>query len=601
MNIPLIEYPRPQMRRSAYEILNGEWEYAFRESGDVPAAYDGRILVPFSPEAPGSGVSRRLEPGGFLHYHRTFSVDAVKIRAGHLLLHFGAVDERCTVYVNSVKVGTHRGGYLAFSFDITGAVHGGENELHVVVQDDTDTSYHARGKQKLLPGGMYYTMQSGIWQTVWMEYVPEKYIADIKWTPDLSAGGIRVTVRTAGAGYADRSREQGKEEIVKVKFRGPADHSKMQSAHTILSDCENFIPIEHPHLWSPEDPYLYRVELTLMTQDVEERAWDVVRSYFAMRSFGVGYDEREVLRFLLNGKPYFQSGVLDQGYWPQGLMTAPSDQAMKQDIVRMKKLGFNMLRKHVKIEPLRWYYHCDRLGMLVWQDTVNGGRTYSDQLVTVLPNIFPALQSKIRDDGEPGYRMLRRQDSKGRSEYEEQLSGMIHQLYNAASICTWVPFNEGWGQFDAVRITEQMKEMDPTRLVDSASGWFDQKTGDYHSVHNYFRTLKTRKSDRIEALTEFGGYSRLMDGSDGKNGMAAYRKFDSEKALTDAYEKLIRRDILRNLDRGLCVSIYTQLSDIEEEVNGLLTYDRSQLKMDAARVRRLNLLVKKRFEKYSRM
>lgn len=525
-----------------------------------------------------------------------------KLGEGHLLLHFGAVDERCEVFVNGIHAGEHRGGYLGFSVDITKHVFAGMNDLHVVVEDDSDTSYHARGKQKLAPGGMYYTAQSGIWQTVWMEYVPKRYITEIIWRPDLAGERIGVTVcvnrlqEEADKKGADQ-KETERTDVMRAKVKLIPG-----GEYEIPCGEETFLPVSELHLWSPEDPFLYDAQVTLLRTESAEQLCeqpesDCAMSYFGMRSFGIGKDRNGITRFMLNGKPYFQSGVLDQGYWPEGLLTAPSDKAMIRDIKRMKKLGFNMLRKHVKIESMRWYYHCDRLGMLVWQDMVNGGETYKDGFVTQMPNLVTLTQKKIRDDREQDYRMLSRGNADGRAEYEEQLREMIHQLKSVVSICTWVPFNEGWGQFDSARITEMVRELDDTRLVDSASGWFDQGAGNYDSIHNYFRKLKVKKSERVVALTEFGGYSRMMSGYDRKNGMAAYRKFDSEEALTRAYEKLIRRDVLRTIPSGLCVSIYTQLSDIEEEINGLYTYDRKTCKMDGRVVRRLNLLAQKRFLK----
>lgn len=584
--IPLPEYPRPQLVRENFEILNGEWDYAViaadpaaREAETIPDPpvselkedfWQGVILVPYSPEAPLSGVGRVLKPGERLYYRRRF--DAVPHEEGwHLLIHFGAVDQTCTVYINGQKAGGHAGGYLPFTIDATPFLSGTDEELIVAVEDVTDTSYHARGKQKLEPGGMFYTPQSGIWKTVWMEWVPPVYITDVRMTPLYDDSMIVVNVAVS-----DGSRISATAQI----------EDDEQNLNDILFHTGDRIYVHIPdfHSWSPEDPHLYTIRI--QTDD------DSVQSYFAMRKFSREKDAHGIPRFMLNGRPYFCSGVLDQGYWPGGLMTPPDDRAMQRDIREMKRLGFNTLRKHVKIESDRWYYHCDKIGMLVWQDMPNGGGTYDMNALCNIPTIFQGSQRMVRDNR---YAMFSRQDRAGREEYMDELEEMIHHLYSTACICTWVPFNEGWGQFDALDVTERIRRLDRTRLIDHASGWFDQKGGDYYSIHNYFRKLSVKPGRRIVALTEYGGYSLLIPGHAAGNGMPAYRAYESQARITRAWNRLIQRDILPNIARGLSAAFYTQLSDIEQEINGIVTYDREVMKIDPSVIKRMNRKIQRVF------
>lgn len=561
--IPLSEYPRPQMVRENYEILNGIWQYAITRNEREPLSYDGEILVPFSPEAAASGVGKVLMPREYLHYKRNFTPDR-KADRQRLLLHFGAVDQRCRVYVNQKLAGSHEGGYLSFTFDITPYLKEGENEIHVAVQDDSDTSYHARGKQKLERGGMFYQAQSGIWQTVWMEWVPEQYIESIRITPRCSRGGVELKVF---------SRER---EHLPVTVRILEEGKLIQEA-VFSSEKQIFLDMGEFHYWSPEDPFLYQMELVM--------GEDRIESYFAMREFTVGEDAKGIKRFFLNGKPCFHNGLLDQGYWPESLLTPPSDEAMIYDIQKMKDLGFNMIRKHVKIEPARWYYHCDRIGMLVWQDMINGGTDYHMKFVCIMPNALMWTGRCIKDNK---YRAFSRQDKAGREEYRKELTGMIKQLYNVPSICVWVPFNEGWGQFDAAKASALVQKLDPTRHIDEASGWFDQGGGDMYSIHNYWRPLKVKPEKRVVALTEYGGYSWRMPGHSYCDEIYGYKDYKSREELTEGYRGLIERDILPNIARGLSAAVYTQVSDIEEEVNGILTYDREFVKLQEDVVRELN-------------
>ena len=599
--VPLAEYPRPQLQRSGWRCLNGWWEYAFRMPGESMGIADGKILVPFSPETVRSGVGRTLLPGELLWYRR--SIDDFHLPKGkRAILHFGAVDERCSVWWNGTKVGAHRNGYLSFSFDVTDYVREGRNRLEVCVRDDTDRGTACRGKQTLKPGGMYYHGQSGIWQTVWLEFVPEIYLKGLKITPLLEEEAVelrltfsddpeygrmgtanhtecrdsrvRITVFSQALYNSEDELDHAPEPagpVFEYEPEGKEAEGK-EPARTFDFPCKRRIkvriPVPEPILWSPENPVLYAFRI--------EAGEDVVDSYFAMRSFGVGKDEAGRARLLLNGVPYFFHGVLDQGYWPESLMTAPSDQAMIFDITQMKELGFNMLRKHVKIEPARWYWHCDRIGMVVWQDMVNGGGPVHKILETYGPTVFPPLGTHLRDNH---YGLLSRQDADARRRFEKDLRRMIRQLYNCPCIGMWVPFNEGWGQFDALRITEDVKKADPTRPVDHASGWFDQGGGDVRSVHNYFRPLTVEQDQRAFVISEYGGANCNVAGHSMSEEVYGYQTV-KEADFPDAFRSLMEK-VHALVKDGLSGAVYTQVSDIEEETNGLLTYDRSVRKAKA--------------------
>ena len=568
----LEEYPRPGMKRDGYVCLNGYWDYAITETPQFPETYDGQILVPFSPEAALSGVNRILMPEMFLHYRRQFQAE--KMESGkRLLLHFGAVDLICEVYVNGCRLGEHTGGYWHFSFDITDFVHEGENLLQVVVRDPSDTSYYARGKQSLERGGMWYTPQSGIWQSVWMEYVPDRFIEAVNLNPDLDSKclEIRVTMHDA--------------QRLPMELTVCLKDEAILHAEGMTGDlCRIELPSCRP--WTPEDPVLY---------DIVIRAGDdEVASYFAMRKISMEKDSKGILRLFLNGRPYFHNGVLDQGYYPDGLYTPPSDEAMINDILEMKALGFNMLRKHAKIEPDRWYYHCDRLGMLVWQDMVNGGERRRSALKTAVPNLMPEPLRRSRDEN---LRVFLRESEDSREEFAREVAKTVRQLYNYPSIVVWTVFNEAWGEFEAKNITKQIREMDSSRLVDEASGWVDQGGGDISSIHNYFLPLKVRpQKDRCVALSEFGGYSwHIQDHSWAPNEFG-YRKYHTRATLTMAIERLWRRDLLPNLECGLSAIVYTEVSDVEDETNGLLTYDREVLKINHEKICAINRELLETFE-----
>lgn len=547
----LAEYPRPQLERNSYLNLNGYWDYAIKASGDgLPRDFEGKILVPFSPESELSGVGRSLNPDQVLWYRRRIRLPN-GFRKSRLMLHFGAVDQAAAVFINGESVGGHVGGFTPFTLDVSDAWNdGAENEIVVRVQDTTDTSWHSRGKQKAKRGGIWYTPQSGIWQTVWMESVPTVYIRGLVLTPDYDAGEVEVLVEASEPG---RPFSIEIDELDGKTFSAPSD-----AAFRIK--IPDFIP------WTPENPKLYACTVSLGD--------DAVKSYFGMRKFSNEKDADGTPRFFLNNRPYFQSGLLDQGYWSDGMLTAPADEALIADIRMAKDMGFNLLRKHIKLEPLRWYYHCDRLGMIVWQDMPNGGEAYKPWLITV-----PAfLDFKMSDRR---YGLFSRGKAEGREQYYRELSEMLNHLRNVVSIAVWVPFNEGWGQFDAAAATEFIRARDRTRLIDSASGWFDQGCGDFLSKHIYFRPYRFApdRRSRAVALTEFGGYNlRIADHAFNEKDFG-YKRLTSRAALADELRKLYDTEIKTAVERGLSAAIYTQLSDVEDELNGLITYDREVMKV----------------------
>ena len=562
---PLPEYPRPQLRRNSYLNLNGIWEYAITKTVEKPAAMQGEIVVPFSPETPLSGVGHILQPDEYLWYRRSVTLPEGFFRGGRLLLHFGAVDQRCTVWVNGQEAGSHTGGYLPFALDVTELIEGDAFTLELRVTDPTDTGSLSRGKQRLKNTGIWYTPQSGIWQTVWMECVPENYLRSLRITPKPEENAVHIRLEADDPAMAAVTicRDGG------IIAEGQTD----ENGESTLT-----IPAEELRLWSPENPFLYDVSIVLP-------GGDRVESYFGMRAFGIGKDEKGLPRLLLNGKPYFQNGLLDQGYWSDGYYTAPSDEALIHDIAEMKRLGFNMLRKHIKVEPLRWYYHCDRLGMLVWQDMMNGGESYSPLSIYVFSN----LGLRVKDDR---YRYFSRSDEAGRTHYYEELGQMIDLLYNTVSLALWVPFNEGWGQFDALKAAEFIRKRDDTRPIDHASGWYDQGGGDIKSIHWYFRPYHHKqppKEQRPICLTEYGGYNCAVPGHCwGEGAEFGYKKIADPAEFNRAFQKLMEEQIIPAKERGLAAAVYTQVSDVEGERNGLLTYDRKVCKANEAIFRAVN-------------
>ncbi len=564
----LAEYPRPQMVRSSYLNLNGIWSYAITGSdcdkpplGDDggnpnnpgPESFDGEIIVPFSPECGLSGVNWFLSAKQTLWYQRKISLPE-GFNIGRVLIHFGAVDQTATVYINGIEVISHVGGYTPFSADITPYLRD-ENSILVKVRDLSDSSYHSRGKQKSKRGGIWYTAQSGIWQTVWLESVPKDYIAGLRITPLFDESAVELMVISGSS--CECSAVVGSQEVIFLSNQ-PARLS-----------LPGFIP------WTPEKPHLYDLKVRM--------GEDLVESYFGMRKFSVEADRDGIKRLFLNNSPYFHNGLLDQGYYSDGMYTPPSDEAMIFDIQTAKNMGFNMLRKHIKIEPLRWYYHCDRIGMLVWQDMTNGGGDYRFMTISA-----PVMTARHIKDNQ--YRRFAREDEEGRGQYYRELDEMVNHLYNAVSIAMWVPFNEGWGQFDAKEAVKRILKLDTTRTIDHASGWHDQFIGEIKSLHVYFKkyVFKKDKLNRAVVLSEFGGYNFRVNGHCFNDRDFGYKRFESEEAFLEAYSNLYEKQIIPAVRQGLCASVYTQLTDVEDELNGLITYDRRVIKLPAEKIRNIN-------------
>ena len=565
----LKEYPRPQFVRNSYINLNGEWNYSLKNNNYIPDydEYNETIIVPFSIESPLSGVlNKSLEPNMTLWYKKIINLRKVK-NYGRFLLHFGAVDQNTEVFINNQSVGEHEGGYNSFYFDITNYLGKDLSKVEIIVKvvDDFDKDGAAIGKQGNPPGRIFYSKTGGIWQTVWIESVPKVYIKDVKITPNYDNHSVSFLMSIDG----------DKEKVVKGKIKIYDNEEKLLiNCSKIIPGIEtNIILPENFSSWSPENPYLYKLEYFYRK--------DTVKAYFGMRKFSIGKDKNNIKRLFLNNKPYFQNGVLDQGYWPDGIYTAPSDEAIIYDIKMMKDLGFNMLRKHIKIEPKRWYYHCDTIGMLVWQDQPSGGE-------------FPYngyLQYIIASDS--NYTIFSRDCDKGRTDFIRDLSHTIENLYNSPCIATWVPFNEGWGQFDSVAIAKFIKDLDNTRFVDHTSGWIDQGGPDFKSLHIYKETItfEPDKYKRPIVLSEYGGFGCLIKNHTGYKKAFSYKEFNTSE-ISDAVNELILEEIFPNIEKGLCAAVYTQLSDIEEEINGLMTYNRKILKVDKKAIKKTNDLLK---------
>ena len=535
---PWTVYPRPQMKRDSYVNLNGTWDFTVSETRHLPETYDKQILVPFCPESQLSGLQFHPADGAFLFYRRTFTLPE-GFEKDRVLLHVGAADQAAQIYVNQQLLYTHIGGYESFTVDITNALYEDwdENELVICCVDDLHDKTMPYGKQTLTRGGMWYTPVSGIWQTVWLESVPENYIRDLR----IENRGYTVTITA-------EPQLDGK-----VSVEGLGEFALDNGSVTISP--------EDPHLWSPEDPFLYAF--------AAETATDKVESYFAIRSLEVKEN-----RLCLNGKPYFFHGLLDQGYWPDGLFTPATPECYADDILAMKRLGFNTLRKHIKVEPEQFYYDCDRLGMVVFQDMVNNG-DYSFFRDTALPTI--GIQ-KLSDKN-------LHKDSATRQRFLEGMTATVNQLKNHPSICYWTIFNEGWGQFDSDNVFEQFKTLDDTRFIDSTSGWFRRKKTDVDSRHVYFKPIKLKAEDKPLVLSEFGGYSYKPEGHVFNTEKTyGYGKFEDAESFAEAVEKLYLEQVVPAFHKGLCAAIYTQVSDVEDETNGLLSYDRKVCKLSEERM-----------------
>lgn len=567
---PHPEYPRPQMVRKDWENLNGLWRYAVtaKDAAQPTSWGEGQILVPYPIESALSGVMKRVYETNRLWYQRTFTVPK-KWKGKRVLLNFGAVDWDAKVLVNGKEIGAHQGGYDEFSFDITDALKAsGEQEIVVSVWDPADEGPQPRGKQVRNPRGIWYTPTSGIWQTVWLEAVEKAYIKSLKITPDVDGGKVTVVATIAGLEkdmYVAASAYDSRNEV-----NGLSLQVKNQNGSGTLSLV---LPIKDAKLWSPEKPFLYDLRVELSEYGDIRKSIDKVESYFAMRKISMAKDEAGRLRLCLNNKPYFQLGPLDQGFWPDGLYTAPTDEALRYDIEMTKKLGFNMARKHVKVEPDRWYYWCDKLGLLVWQDMPSGDKSAKWKG----PSGFDGVQME--------------RTAESREIYEREWKAIIEARYNHPCIVVWVPFNEGWGQFDTVRVLNWTKELDPSRLVDGASGGNHFPAGDIIDQHQYPGPgVPPKVTDRAMVLGEFGGLGLPVKGHTWQNEKNwGYKSFTNSEALTTAYVDLLEK--LHPLEKsdGLSAAIYTQTTDVEIEINGLMTYDRALVKVDEKKVRAANL------------
>ncbi|UVP34816.1 beta-galactosidase [Bacteroides faecis] len=553
----LPEYPRPIMERHEWKNLNGSWNYAITKKGEAaPGNYQGEILVPFAVESSLSGVGKRINEHRELWYQRTFDVPSSR-KGKQILLHFGAVDWKADVWVNDVKVGEHTGGFTPFYFDITSALNKGNNQLVVKVWDPADRGEQPRGKQVERPEGIWYTPVTGIWQTVWLEPVAAQHIAHLKTTPDIDKKTVKVEV-TTNVCSPDK---------VEVKV---FDGKNLVAKGAAL----NGVPVEltmpeDVKLWSPESPSLYDMEVTLYK---DGKAIDQVKSYTALRKFSTHKDKNGITRLQLNNKDYFQFGPLDQGWWPDGLYTAPTDEALVYDLKKIKDFGYNMVRKHVKVEPARWYTYCDQLGLIVWQDMPNGGRGPAEWQMHKYYDGADAIRS-----------------AKSEANYRKEWKEIIDYLYSYPSIGVWVPFNEAWGQFKTPEIAAWTKEYDPSRLVNPASGGNHYTCGDILDLHNYpGPNLYLYDPTRATVLGEYGGIGMALKGhlwlADKNWG---YVKFNTPEEVTNEYIKYADH-LLELIEKGFSAAVYTQITDVEEEVNGLVTYDRKVIKVDEPKIKAIN-------------
>jgi beta-galactosidase/beta-glucuronidase len=557
VNNVLPEYPRPLIERDQWQNLNGLWEYAILPAGQMePNSFDGKLLVPFAVESSLSGVQKRIDEKQELWYKRNFTVPS-DWKGKQVLLHFGAVDWKTEVFVNDIKVGSHQGGYTPFSFDITSSLQkSGNQKLVVKVWDPSDKGYQPRGKQTSNPEGIWYTPVSGIWQTVWLEPVSAKFISSVRPTADIDNNRLAVNVLTEGTekgDYYEVDLFDGSKKLQTVKAAAGLDVS---------------LSIPEAKLWSPDSPFLYNLKIRLISNG---KIVDQVKSYAAMRKVSTHRDKNGIVRLQLNNQDLFQFGPLDQGWWPDGLYTAPTDEALKYDIEKTKEWGFNMIRKHVKVEPARWYTHCDQLGILVWQDMPSGDHS-------------PQWQPRQYFDGTENKRSTESEEN-----YRAEWKAIMDYLYANPSVVCWVPFNEAWGQFKTPEIVEWTKNYDPSRLVNPASGGNHYQVGDMLDLHHYpGPNMFLYDAQRATVLGEYGGIGLALEDhlwTPDRNW--GYVQFKTSKEVTDQYVKY-GEELLRLIKAGFSAAVYTQTTDVEGEVNGLMTYDREIIKIEEKRVSDIN-------------
>jgi beta-galactosidase/beta-glucuronidase len=552
----LAEYPRPQMVRDPWMSLNGLWDYAIKQQGDaVPTAFDGKILVPFAIESALSGVGKNVGKENHLWYRRMLSLPS-SMKNKTVLLHFGAVDWQSDVYVNGKKAASHKGGYDPFSVDITSYLKSGQQEIVVRVWDPSDEGPQPRGKQVNKPHAIWYTPVTGIWQTVWLEAVPKTYLKGFLQTPDIDLKYLSVTTTVHNAQPGDQVRISA------------FDGTQLVTEQSFDVNGGS-LSIPNPKLWSPSDPFLYDLRIAVIRKG---KVVDEIKSYFAMRKISMGPDEHGIQRMLLNNKFVFHFGPLDQGWWPDGLYTAPTDEALRFDIEKTKEMGFNMIRKHVKVEPARWYYHCDKLGMLVWQDMPSGdmGNRWDSR-----PGVIGVATSKDRTP-------------ESESIFRTEWKAIMDANYNFPCIVVWVPFNEAWGQFKTEEIVNWTMKYDPSRLVNTSSGGNFHNVGDIIDMHNYPDPVmpdpQLYGKDRVVVLGEYGGLGLPLEGHTWQSkDNWGYQSFPNKEELLKKYESFIER-FPALIAQGLSAGVYTQTTDVEIETNGLMTYDRQVIKMPATRL-----------------